>query len=204
MGRSTLAMVLVFAVLAVAVWVLQTKNPAPAEGAPTYALEVEEGSITRLDVSTPSGSAAFEKLEPFGWKFASGDAADFNRVSSVVNRLSKLRTQAKVLDQVTDRTPYKLDSPRVIATLTARDGAQHQVLFGGQTVSATAAYVLVEGKGQLYTVSSIIIGDLERLVTEPPVPTPTLTTPSTSEATATPTTPDTLTPTIGLPAPSVQ
>ncbi|OGG48798.1 MAG: hypothetical protein A3F84_28195 [Candidatus Handelsmanbacteria bacterium RIFCSPLOWO2_12_FULL_64_10] len=205
MGRSTLGMVLAFAVLALGVWLFQTRNPAGVPGAAEYVLDVTEGSVARLDASTPSGSVAFEKLDPFGWRFASGDAADFNRVSNVVNRLAKLRSQAKVLDQVTDLTQYKLDTPRATAILTMKDGTIHKVLFGGPTVNSSSSYVMVEGQASLYTISGIIVGDVEKLVTEPPVPTPTSATPSPAPSTVTPAPQSSQisTPTVGLPAPSV-
>ena len=124
MGRSTVVMAIVFVAVAAGVWLLQTTNPPQVEGAPTFVLEVNEGDVTRLDLQTSDGSTAFERIEPFGWKFASsGDQTDFNRVSSVVNRLAKLRSQAKVLDKVADLAPYQLNQPTMTATLTVKDGS---------------------------------------------------------------------------------
>ena len=223
MGRTTIAMVLLFSALAAGVWILQTKNPAPAEGAPTYVLEINEGDVARIDVLTPAGATAFERLEPFGWKFAdSGQPSDFNRVSSVVNRLSKMRSQAKVQDKVTDLALYKLDQPSVAATLTMKDGVTRRILFGSKTVNDAAYYVMVEDIGALFTVSTLIVSDAEKLVSDPPVPTPTPGTPTPATQVAqtptqtvqtaapTPQTPTpqvtpagTLTPTVGLPVPYV-
>ena len=167
-------MVLAFAVFGAGVWVLQTTNPPTAEGAATFVLEINEGDVSRLDVVTPGGSTAFERMEPFGWRFAgSEDLTDFNRVSSVVNRLAKLRSQAKVLDKVPDQAAYKLDRPTVAATLTMKDGSVRKVLIGGKTVNDASYYALVEDKGVLHTVSTLIVTDAERLITEPPIPTPT-------------------------------
>lgn len=209
MGRSTIAMVLVFAALTAGVWILQTTNPAAPAGAATFVLEVNEGDVTRLDVVTPSGSTAFERLEPFGWKFArSQEPADFNRVSSVVNRLAKLRSQAKVLDKATDLAPYKLNQPAVAATLTMKDGSARKILFGAKTVNDAAYYAMVEDKGELYTVSTLIVTDSEKLVTDPPVPTPTpggptLTPTLTLPPSLTPTPFGTPTATLGIPLPAV-
>lgn len=208
MARTTIAMVVAFLALGVGVYVLQTTRPAPAEGAQVYVLEIPEGDVTRIDVATPAGSNSWERQEPFGWKFVpSGAQADFSRVSSVVNRVSKLRSQAKVLDQVTDRSPYKLDQPTARVALTMKDGTVHTVLFGAQTVNNAAYYAMVEEKGALHTVSTLIVTDTEKLITEPPVPTPSASaTPGASptptpDGTAVPT--STVTPTVGLPVPSV-
>ena len=211
MGRSTIAMVLLFAVLAGGVYLFQTKNPAQPEGATVYVMEIDEGSVNRIDLVTPTGAVAFERLEPFGWKFASGDPAAFERVSSVVNRLSKLRSQAKVLDQVADRAQYKLDAPRVTATLTMKDGSTHRILFGAETVNNAANYALNEDTGQLHTVSTLVVSDAQKLVADPPIPTPTpggptsvpTAAPTITNVTPTPSADATATPTIGLPAPVV-
>lgn len=207
--RLTIAMAAAFVVLTVGVLILQRTNPATPEGAQVFVLEVNETDVTRLDISTPQGSNAFERLEPFGWKFAaSGEPTDFNRVSSVVNRLAKLRSQAKVLDNVADRAQYRLDRPTVAATLSMKDGKQYRVLFGGKTVNDAAYYAMVEEIGALHTVSTLIVSDAERLITEPPIPTvtpggPTLTPTITRTPTITPTPFGTATPTLGIPLPVV-
>lgn len=209
MFRLTLGMVVVFAAGVIGVWVLQTKNPAPTEGAPTYLLEVNQGDVQRLDVTASGGSAAFERIEPVGWKFAeSGQQADSSRVDSVVNRLAKLRSNTKVLDQVTDRAAYGLDPAPVAGLLTMKDGTTHRFLIGKETVNNAAYYAMAEEKGVLHTINTLIVGDMQKLVTEPPVPT-TGPGPSPSPGGAEAGTPvpgeaaGTATPTLGLPVPSV-
>lgn len=213
MSRSTLAMVAVFALVAAGVWALQTTQPPPREGAPTYVLEVSEAEVQHLGLTTGQGPAAFDRLEPFGWKFTdSGQQADFGRVNSVVNRVAKLRSQAKVLDRVSDLALYGLDPPAITAVLTMKDGTIHRVLVGSKTPNEAAYYATVEAKGALHTINTLIVGDMEKLVTDPPVPTPTPegTPPPTPTPTATPTgtvaptATATPTATVGLPAPSVQ
>lgn len=202
-------MVLAFTVLVTGVWILQTTNPPTPEGAATFVLEINEGDVNRLDLATPAGSTGFERTEPFGWKFASsGNATDFNRVSSVVNRLAKLRAQAKVQDKVTDLAAYRLSTPTVTATLTMKDGSARKILFGAKTVNDAAYYAMVEDKGVLYTVSTLIVTDSEKLVTEPPVPTPTPGGPTwtptlTRIPSITPTPFGTPTATLGIPLPFV-
>lgn len=158
MGRSTLWMVGVFAALAVGVWALQTTNPAKPEGAPSYLLEIKDSDVQRLDVATGAGSTAFERLDPFGWKFAdSGAQADFSRVNSVVNRLAKLRSNAKVLDKVADPTLYGLAPSPTTAVLSMNDGQVYRVLIGGKTVNDAAYYAMVEADGALHTINTLIV-----------------------------------------------
>jgi len=186
-----------------------------------YVLEIKDTEIQRIDVTAKAGTAAFERAEPFGWKFAdSGDMADLSRVSSVVNRLAKLRSSSTVTENVGDLSPYGLAPPVDTALLTLKDGTQHRVVIGNKTPNDAAYFAMVEGKTRLHTINTLLVGDIEKLVADPPVPSPTPNAAATSEAqaagTPTPTgTPvadrqeprldgtPTPAPTIGLPGPSV-
>jgi len=209
MQRSALVMLAIVVVLGVGVYLLQTRNPAAPENATTYALNVSPGNVSRIDVTTAGKSTAFERLDPVGWKFAdSGNQADTSRVDSVVNRLAMLRSNAKVLDQVPNLSTYGLDPPLASALLTMKDGTTHRILIGNETVNNANYYALVEEFGVLYTINTLIVGDVQKLVTDPPVPTVTpgpSPSPSPTGPTATPTPEEsgTPTPTIGLPIPSV-
>jgi len=213
MGRTTLAMVLVFIVLGGGVVALEKTNPKTPENATVYVLDVKDTDVQRLDVQTPSGTASFERAEPLGWKFADSNAeADLSRVSSVVNRLAKLRSSSKVSDNVTNPSQYGLDPATEVGTLVMKDGTNTRVLIGSKTANDAAYYAMVDGKHELHTINTLLVGDFEKLVTQPPVPSPTAeatasstprggvataTTPEPGQATETPT------PTIGLPAPSL-
>ncbi|HZT05651.1 MAG TPA: DUF4340 domain-containing protein [Chloroflexota bacterium] len=212
MARNTVLMVVAFAVLAAGVFAIEKTQPAPAaEGAPTYIVDAKDTDVQRLDVQTSAGSQAFERAEPVGWKFAdSGDQADLSRVSSVVNRLVKLRSSAKVTDKPGDLAQYGLSPAADQATLSMKDGKTIRVLVGSKTPNGAAYYAMVEGRGELHTINTLLVGDIEKLVSEPPIPTPVVTaTPteavagaSESAADATPRPSQTPTPTVGLPAPS--
>lgn len=202
-------MVVVFVLMAGGVLALNYTNPPPSGDTTTvYVLEVKDTDVQRVDVATRAGSVAFERNEPFGWKFAdNGSQADLSRVGSVVNRLAKLRSSAKVLDNATDLAPYALNPPVDTATLTMKDGTVYRVLVGGKTVNDAAYYAVVEGRPQLHTINTLIVGDLEKLVIDPPVPTPTPdpnASPTPPVATATPTPIPTQTPPpAGTPRPTI-
>ena len=93
-------------------------------------------------------------------------------------------------------------------------GHSHRVLIGSKTPNDAAYYAMVEAKGALHTINTLLVGDIEKLVSDPPVPTPvpTATTASGAGASATPTPSSTdvdepaptvgPTPTLGLPGPA--
>ncbi len=202
MARTTIAAVLVFLVLAGAVWGYDRVNGPPSEDTTVYVVNVKDADVQRLQVTTAAGTAAFDRAEPIGWKFADRDEqADLGRVNGVVTRLAKMRSSAKVTDNVTDLQRYGLAPPVDTAVLTMKDGTTIRILIGNKTVNDSAYYVTVEGKNELHTVNTLLVGDVEKLVTEPPVagtPTPTSqpATP-TGAASAAESTP---TPTVALPA----
>ena len=204
MARSTIAMVVVFLLMAGGVAALNYTNPPPAADTTVYVLDVKDTDVQRLDVTTSAGAAAFERNDPFGWKFADSDTtADLSRVGSVVNRLAKLRSSAKVTDTVGDLAPYGLNPPVDTATLTMKDGTAYRIRVGGKTVNDAAYYAIVEGRTQLHTINTLIVGDLEKLVSEPPLPTATPDPNVTPTPTREPTTTPTRTPTPeGTPAPT--
>jgi hypothetical protein len=108
-----------------------------------------------------------------------------------------------VLDNATDLSPYGLNPPVDTAILTMKDGTIYRVLVGGKTVNDAAYYAIVEGRPQLHTINTLVVGDLEKLVSDPPHPTPTPN-PSASPtltptATPTPTPGPTRTPVPGAP-----
>lgn len=219
MARTTLALLVVFALLAAGAFAIEKTQPALTADTTVYVLEVKDTDVQRIDVTTAAGSTAFERAEPFGWKFAgSEDIADLSRVSSVVNRLAKLRSSAKVSDKATDLSPYGLNPPVNTALLTLKDGTAHRVLIGSKTPNDAAYYALVEGKGALHTINTLLVGDIEKLISDPPVPTPvpTATSPAGSAPPATPASPVSVegaesppagtpgpSPTVGLPGPAV-
>ena len=89
-----------------------------------------------------------------------------------------------------------------------KDGTTHRILIGNETVNNANYYALVEEFGVLYTINTLIVGDVQKLVTDPPVPTVTpgpspSPSPTGPTATLTPEESGTPTPTIGLPIPSV-
>lgn len=206
MYRTTAGLVVVFLLLAGVAFAVEKTQPAPAApDATVYALDIKEPDIQRIDVATAAGTIAFDRAEPFGWKFASGEAADLSRVSSVVNRLARLRSSAKVTDQLPgDLSPYGLAPATTTATLTLKDGSSKRVLIGGKTANDSAYYVLVEGATTMHTVNTLLVGDIEKLITEPPTPSPTPLPAGAAGATPTPGGSGDTAPTPGLPVPSTQ
>jgi hypothetical protein len=197
MARTTIAIVVLFFALAGSVWAWDRINGTPSTDTQVYVQNIKDADVQRIDVQTAAGTTSFERAEPVGWKFVSNqEPADLSKVNSVVTRLSKLRSSAKVTDRVGELGTYGLAPPADTATLTMKDGVVHRVLVGAKTPNDSAYYTMVEGKTELHTINTLLVGDLEKLVTEPPLQT----TPTPAGAAAAPPTPAEPTPTIAIPA----
>ena len=200
MARTTIALVVVFFLLAGGVWAWDRIQGPPSTDTQVYVQNIKDADVQRIDVQTAAGTTAFERAEPVGWKFVSNqEPSDLSKVNSVVTRLSKLRSTSKVTDRVGDLGTYGLAPPADTATLTMKDGTVHRVLVGAKTPNDSAYYTMIEGKTELHTINTLLVGDLEKLVTEPPVqmtPTPA----GMTAATPTPLAPAEPTPTIAIPA----
>ena len=187
MGRTTIAAVVIFLALAGGVWAYDRINGPPSTDTTVYVVNVKDGDVQRIEVTTQAGTATFERAEPIGWKFVDRDEqADLGRVNSVVTRLSKMRSSAKVAENVTDLPRYGLAPPVDSAVLTMKDGTRTRILIGNKTVNDSAYYVTVEGKNELHTVNTLLVGDVEKLVTDPPLASGTATPTSRPAATGTP------------------
>jgi len=203
MSRLTLIMVAVFALMAAGVFALQKINPPPVESTTTYVLNVPNADVQRIDVTTAAGTASFDRIEPIGWKFSSSGAeADSSRVSSVVNRMAQLRSSSKVTDKAGDLSPYSLNPPVDYVVLNLKDGTTRRVNIGSKTVNDAAFYAMVDGGTELHTINTLVVGDVEKLVSDPPVPQPTATTIPTSTPRGTPGTTPTPTVPAGTPQPT--
>jgi hypothetical protein len=171
MARTTIAAVVLFLLLAGGVWAVdRIQGGPPSTDTTVYVLEVKDADVQRIEVTTAQGTTAFERAEPVGWRFVSTqEAADLGRVNSVVTRLSKLRSSAKVTDKVGELSTYGLAPPADTATLTMKDGNTYRILIGGKTVNDAAYYALVEGRTELHTINTLLVGDVEKLVADPPL-----------------------------------
>jgi hypothetical protein len=152
------------------VWAFDRINGLPSTDTTVYVLNIKDADVQRLEVTTAAGTTTFERAEPLGWRFTDRDEqADLGRVNGVVTRLSKMRSSAKVAENVTDLARYGLAPPVDTAMLTMKDGTTVRILIGNKTVNDSAYYVTVEGKNELHTVNTLLVGDVEKLITDPPV-----------------------------------
>lgn len=144
--------------------------PTPKPPDPTLELwAVTEEQIQTVTVSRGGQQAGVER-DGEGWKLIpSGGAADRLRVNSLVFRLSTVRATYRVPNPSGD-AEFGLNTPSLQATIGLTDGGRIGLTVGAKAVAETGTYARKDGDPSVYLVTNALVQDLERLVTEPPVP----------------------------------
>jgi hypothetical protein len=179
--RTTIVVVLVFAVLAALVYVLEMRGgeepPSAEEGvAQVFSFDVSEVELlTVTDLATnesvmlgKSAGGAWQMTEPFE---AQGDDA---RVEGVLGRLSGLESTRIIEAEDVDPQAFGLLEPALRVEVDLEGGQTQVLLVGSTNPAGYSRYVQREGEERVYLVGSSTMGDLEELISDPPEkPTPT-------------------------------
>jgi hypothetical protein len=179
--RTTIIVVLVFAVLAALVYVLEMRGgeepPSAEEGvAQVFSFDVSEVELlTVTDLATnesvmlgKSAGGAWQMTEPFE---AQGDDA---RVEGVLGRLSGLESTRIIEAEDVDPEAFGLLEPALRVEVDLEGGQTQVLLVGSTNPAGYSRYVQREGEERVYLVGSSTMGDLEELISDPPEkPTPT-------------------------------
>lgn len=188
--RVTVGMLAIMIALGVYVWYGPTPALAPGSaGAPAGgppggpgaqaapkppdpALELwatPEDQVQSVTVSRAGQQAGVER-DGDGWKVTpAGQPADRLRVNSLVFRLSQVRATYKVPNATND-ADFGLNAPTLTASLQLIDGNTLGLTVGAKAVGETGTYARKDGDPSVYLVSNALVQDLERIITEPPVP----------------------------------
>jgi hypothetical protein len=203
--RTTVIVVVVFAVLAVLVYLVEVRGgqgtPTEEEGVvPVFSFEVDQATLLKVtDLTTDeavtvtkSPEGAWQMTEPFETE------GDDTRVEGVLGRLSSLSSTRVIEGEDVNLEAFGLAEPSLRVELGLEGGESQVLLVGNENPVGYSRYTQREGEARVYLVGSSTIGDLEQLIADPPEkPTPTLTkTPLPTVITDTLATPVSGTPTI--------
>jgi hypothetical protein len=148
-----------------------TKGAAPEQQPEIFKLDDRE--IARLVVRRGEQQTVVEKDADGNWFLRpSGEPADKLRLSGLVLRLSSLRATRGVTD-LGNLTDFGLTSPMYTLQLATPDGSEHTLFFGAKAPAEAGTYVKRPDAPTIYVVSNALAQDVERLIAEPPVASPT-------------------------------
>ena len=149
---------------------LAAAQPTPKPQDPTLELwATAEDQVQSVTVRRGGQQAGVER-DGEGWKITpSGQPADRLRVNSLVFRLSNVRATHRVANPTND-ADFGLNAPILTASIALLNGNTLGITVGAKAVGETGTYARKDGDPSVYLVSNALVQDLERIVTEPPVP----------------------------------
>jgi hypothetical protein len=143
---------------------------APKPPDPALELWAAEESQIQTVIVQRGGQQAGVERDGDGWKLTpSGQPADRLRVNSLVFRLSTVRATYKVPNPTND-AEFGLNAPSLTAKIGLANGNTLGLTVGAKAVAETGTYARKDGDPSVYLVSNALVQDLERIVTEPPLP----------------------------------
>jgi len=143
----------------------RTKENEPDPDAPPNIVEVEEGSIARLEIQQGSEAAVvLEKSDDGEWKLTSPEplAADKSAADSLASTLAVLESNRLVEESAADLASYGLDSPGLVVSATQSDGAALKLLVGDETPTGSNFFAKLENDSRIFTLPSYNKTSLEK------------------------------------------
>jgi hypothetical protein len=179
--RTTIMVVAVFLVLAALVFVVEMRGgeeTAPEEEGrvPIFSFEVEDAVTLEVADQRSSESVMVRKWAAGTWRITEPfeAEADATRIEGLLGSLSRMQSTRVVEGEDVNLEAFGLAEPVLRVEIGLSDGGSQALLAGNKNPAGYSSYVQREGGSEVYLVASSVIGDLERLISEPPEkPTPT-------------------------------
>jgi hypothetical protein len=130
---------------------------------------LDENQIQTVSVQRGAQTAGVQRAGEEWTIIPTGQPADRLRVNSVIFRLANVRATYRVANPTND-AEFGLSAPVLTATIGMADGSSQELTVGQKAPAESGTYVRKAGDPSVYLLSNALVQDLERLVTEPPLP----------------------------------
>jgi hypothetical protein len=176
--RNTAILLVILAILAVvAVWETH-RGPAgesPQEKA-KWVFTLGRDDVSEFEVKDGSQSVFMARGGTGDWFIGAigGPPADTARINSVLDSVVSLKSTRVITDTSVGLAAFGLDNPPVQARLGLGEGKNEVLFIGNENPQGTSYYAQRQGSPNVYLISTSLVDDLKKLVSEPPYrPTPT-------------------------------
>src|SRR5690242_16463268 len=185
--RVTIGFVAVAAILAALVIGLDKFNIGPTASAKASATSTttaaqqpqiysfDDSKVNAFELHQGDQSVRIEKQNDNWVVTGTGAPANKSSFTSLIIRMSQLKSTRQVDNAGTDLSQYGLDQPKDRAIAELSDGTKYELDLGGKTPVQTGTYAKKSDAPDVYVIADQFGSDLERLVAnpnEPPTPTP--------------------------------
>jgi hypothetical protein len=176
--RNTAILLVILALLAVvAVWETH-RGPAgesPQEKA-KWVFTLSRDDVGEFEVKDGSQSIYLALGGMGDWFIGAidGPPADTARVNSLLDSVVNLKSTRVITDTSVGLAAFGLDNPPVEVRLGLTEGKKEVLLIGNKNPQGISYYAQRQGSPNVYLISTSLVDDLKKLVSEPPYrPTPT-------------------------------
>jgi len=144
--------------------------PTPKPADPALQLwMLDEQQIQTVTVQRGAQTAGVQRSGEEWVITPTGQPADRLLVNSLVFRLANVRATYRV-ENPANEAEFGLNAPTMTAKIGVADGTTVGLTVGGKAPAEAGTYARKDGDPAIVVISNALVQDLERLVTEPPVP----------------------------------
>ncbi len=170
-----------------------TATTTASQQPPIFAFD--DTKVTAFELHQADKSVRIEKQADTWLVAGTQDPANKSSFTSLIVRMSQLKSTRQLDNPGTDLSQYGLDSAAESAVAELSDNTRYELDLGSKTPTQSGMYARKSDTADVYVIATQFSTDLERLVAnpnEPPTPTPVppinLPTPSPATLEGTPTT----------------
>ena len=176
--RNTAILLVILAILAVVVVWETRRGPAgesPQEKA-KWVFTLGRDDVSELEVKDGDQSVYLARGGMGDWFIGAigGPPADTARINGLLDSVVNLKSTRVITDTSVGLAAFGLDNPPVQVRLGLTEGKKEVLLIGNKNPQETSYYAQRQGSPNVYLISTSLVDDLKKLVSEPPYsPTPT-------------------------------
>ncbi|HEV7663799.1 MAG TPA: DUF4340 domain-containing protein, partial [Chloroflexota bacterium] len=124
-------------------------------------MSFDDTKVTAFELRQAGNSVRIEKQSDAWVISGTGEPANRSSFTSLIVRLSQLKSTRLVGDAGTDLSQYGLDPPKDSAIATLDDGTSYQLDMGGKTPVQTGTYARKANDATVYVIADQIVTDTE-------------------------------------------
>jgi hypothetical protein len=159
--RQLLVATIVLAALGATLYWSNRRKPAgdTAAASPSVTnakvIGLTQDDISKLEVKKKNGDdVVLDRVSASNWKISSPKplVADQSSVSTILYNLAPMDGATVIDEKPADLKQFGLAEPEAQISATEKDGKTQTILFGDETPTGDAAYVMVSGESKVYSV----------------------------------------------------
>lgn len=160
-NRGLLIAAAVLALLGGLVWwsnkAQKAKEGQPPKDASPKLVAIPEDQLQQIELVKKDGETTILRKDDKGkWELTAPKPlnVDQDAVNNISSTLASFNTDRLVEEKAADLTPFGLNSPSLVVTVTRKDGKKEKLLFGEETPTGSGVFAKLENDPRVFTVAT--------------------------------------------------